>query len=90
MKIVDALLDTKPFQFGFFMHAIYKKCTKADVSRLAASVVKKGVDSGETLLVCAYKDDAQFDRYHLEGAIPFSEFSTRLDGLAKDTRLVFY
>lgn len=61
-----------------------------EVNRVSASSIKKGVESGSTLLVCAYDDDAKFRSFHLEGAIPLSEFKVRVQGLAKDSHVVFY
>lgn len=62
----------------------------SEVNRVSASSIKAGVESGSTLLVCAYENDSKFKSFHLEGAIPLSEFKVRLPSLAKDTHLVFY
>lgn len=42
------------------------------------------------LLVLGYEDDARFMLFHLEGAIPFSEFKSRLPSLPKDREIIFY
>lgn len=62
----------------------------ASIKRVAASEIRDGVAAGSTLLVCAYNDDAKFQSYRLEGAIPLSEFKVRVPDLAKDTAIVFY
>lgn len=62
----------------------------SEVNRVSASSIKAGVESGSTLLVCAYDNDEKFKSFHLEGAIPLSEFKVRHPLLAKDTHLVFY
>jgi len=62
----------------------------ADVKRVAASEIRDGVVEGSTLLVCAYGDDAKFQSYRLEGAIPLSEFKIRVPDLTRDTKIVFY
>jgi hypothetical protein len=48
------------------------------------------VQSGETLLVCAYDNDAKFRRLRLEGAISLSEFKSHFPSLPKDREIVFY
>lgn len=48
------------------------------------------VQSGETLLVCAYDDDAKFRQNRLEGAISLSKFKSLLPTLPKDREIVFY
>ena len=62
----------------------------SDAKRITASEVKDDVDSGATLLVCAYDDDSKFEKFHLEGAIPLSAFKTREADVPKETPLVFY
>ena len=62
----------------------------ANVNRVSAEEIREEVVSGETLLVCAYDDDAKFSRNHLEGAIPLSEFKTRVPDLAGNDKIVFY
>lgn len=62
----------------------------ANVNRVSAEEIREDVVSGETLLVCAYDDDAKFSRNHLEGAIPLSEFKARVPDLARDDKIVFY
>jgi rhodanese-related sulfurtransferase len=48
------------------------------------------VQSGETLLVCAYDDEAKCRRLHLQGAISLTELKPRLPNLPKDQEIVFY
>lgn len=62
----------------------------SEVSRVTASEIKSGVESSSITLVCAYDNDAKFSSFHLEGAIPLSQFKIRLPDLSKDTHLVFY
>jgi len=62
----------------------------SEINRVFASSIKARVESGATTLVCAYDDDAKFSSFHLEGAIPLSEFKIKIQDLAKDTHLVFY
>jgi len=46
--------------------------------------------SGKALLVCAYEDEAKFKTIHLQGAMSFNEFKSKLSSLAKDQEIVFY
>ena len=62
----------------------------SEVQRVSASSIKAGVESGSTLLVCAYEDDAKFKSFHLEGAIPLSEFKVRRPLMDKNVHIVFY
>lgn len=61
-----------------------------DIERVSAVDIRPRVQSGETLLVCAYDSDEKFKNNHLEGAISLSDFKGRVAQLAKDTELVFY
>jgi rhodanese-related sulfurtransferase len=62
----------------------------SNVNRVSAHDIHEGVVSGTTLLVCAYDDDSKFRNNNLEGAIPLSEFKTRVVDLERDTKIVFY
>jgi hypothetical protein len=46
--------------------------------------------AGKALLVCAYEDEAKFKKMHLQGAISFNEFQSKLSSLSKDQEVVFY
>jgi hypothetical protein len=52
--------------------------------------VHQNLKSGKALLVCAYEDEAKFKKMHLQGAISFNEFKSRLPSLQKDQEIVFY
>jgi len=60
------------------------------VERISPEGVRRGLESGRLLLVCAYEDESRFRRMQLEGAISFQEFQSRLPQLAKDQEIVFY
>jgi hypothetical protein len=62
----------------------------ADPKRVSPEETRQKVSSGEALLVCAYHEDEKFQRVPLEGAISFSEFSSRVPSLPKDKELIFY
>lgn len=58
--------------------------------RVTPQEIYPKMQSGETLMVCAYDDDAKFRLNQLEGAISLSEFTSLLPTLAKDREIVFY
>jgi hypothetical protein len=58
--------------------------------RVTPEEIYPRVQSGETLLVCAYDDDAKFQRLRLKGAMSFADFKSRLATLPKDREIVFY
>ena len=58
--------------------------------RISSQEARQKVLSEGALLVCAYDDDDKFKNNHLEGAISFSEFKSRLPSFAKDQELIFY
>jgi hypothetical protein len=60
------------------------------VERIRPEEARQGLESGRLLLVCAYEDESRFRQMQLEGAIPFSDFQTRLLALSKDQEIVFY
>jgi hypothetical protein len=60
------------------------------IERISPEEVRRGLESGRILLVCAYEDESRFRKMQLEGAISFQEFQSRLPHLAKDQEIVFY
>lgn len=58
--------------------------------RVTPQEIHAKVQSGKTLLVCAYDDDAKFRRYRLTGAISLTELQSFLPTLSKDREIVFY
>ena len=58
--------------------------------RISPQEAREKVTSGSALLVCAYGKDQKFRYYHLQGAISFREFKSRLDSLPKEQEIIFY
>ena len=58
--------------------------------RISSEEVYQKLKGGKVLLVCAYEDEAKFEKMQLEGAISFNEFKAKLPSLAKDQEIVFY
>jgi len=62
----------------------------AEPKRISPEEVNQKLESGKVLLVCAYEDEAKFEKMHLQGAISFNEFKSKLPSLEKDQEIVFY
>lgn len=62
----------------------------SNVERVLAVEIRPRVQTGDALLICAYKSDDKFASYHLEGAVSFSEFQLMVPTLEKNKELVFY
>jgi len=58
--------------------------------RVSPEEVRKKVNEGKALLVCAYEDEEKFKKMRLEGAISLAEFKLKLLSLTKDQEIVFY
>jgi len=50
----------------------------------------QNVKAGQAILVCAYDDEATFQKMRLDMAISFGEFRKRLPMLPKDQEIIFY
>jgi len=62
----------------------------ANVQRISAQEARRKTQSGATLLVCAYDDDAKCRKAQLDGAITMSELRAQLPSLRKDQNIVLY
>ena len=58
--------------------------------RISPQTAREKTTSGLTLLICAYDDEKKFNANHLEGAISFADFRTKLSSLPKDQNIIFY
>ena len=58
--------------------------------RISPEETRQKVTSGSALLVCAYDDHEKFKMVHLEDALSFSEFQSRLSSISKDQAIIFY
>jgi hypothetical protein len=61
-----------------------------DPIRVDPEEVRSKVDAGEALLVCGYDEDSKFRQINLEGAIPLSDFKSRLPSISRSQEIVFY
>jgi hypothetical protein len=62
----------------------------AEIDRVSPAETHERVSSGQALLVCAYPDAERCKKLHLEGAITFQEFESRLTALQKNQEIIFY
>jgi hypothetical protein len=58
--------------------------------RIVPEEAYRKVKTGEAILVCAYDDEAAFQKNHLEMALSLGEFQQRLPGIPKDREIIFY
>jgi len=58
--------------------------------RVTPMDARQKVTSGAALLVCAYDDEQKFQQFHLEGALSFTQFQSRLPSLQKGGEIIFY
>ena len=62
----------------------------AEPIRITTEETRQKVTAGTALLVCAYEDDERCRQMHLQGAMLFSEFTSKLPALPKDQEIIFY
>lgn len=60
------------------------------IARVSARETHEKVQAGKAILVCAYESDARFAKFHLEGAMPFSEFKELFPKLDMEQEVIFY
>jgi rhodanese-related sulfurtransferase len=62
----------------------------ADVQRISVEDARRKVQSNAALLVCAYEDEAKYQKLKLEGAISLASLQSRVPGLPKNQEIIFY
>jgi rhodanese-related sulfurtransferase len=70
--------------------SLKRRSTMEVTPRVRPEEIRGRVQSGETLLVCAYDDDEKFKALHLDKAISLRQFHELEPSLPKDKELVFY
>ena len=53
----------------------------AEPDRISAEQAYKKLKASTAILVCSYEDENKFKTFHLEGALSFNEFKSRLPSL---------
>jgi rhodanese-related sulfurtransferase len=59
-------------------------------ARITAAEARLKTVTGAALLVCAYRDNAQYKQGCLDGSISYSEFQALKPGLRMDDEIIFY
>jgi len=62
----------------------------AEPERIGPEETHEKLKAGTALLVCAYFDEEKWRMMHLEGAISFKEFQSKLPSPSKDQEIIFY
>jgi len=62
----------------------------SDIKRITPEAARLKVLSGKAMLVCAYASHEKFLKYHLEGAIPFSDLQSKEKNLSRNQEVIFY
>lgn len=62
----------------------------SEPDRVSPEGVRQKLESGTAILVCAYEDEARFGMMHLEGAISFNAFKSKLPSLGRNQEIIFY
>jgi len=63
---------------------------KSEVSRISVEEARQKTLSGESLLVCAYEDDAKCNKIRLDRSISLSEFEATLSDITKEREIIFF
>jgi hypothetical protein len=58
--------------------------------RIGPEEAYRHVKSGEAILVCAYEDEATFQKMRLDMAISLGELQKLLPGIPKEREIIFY
>lgn len=62
----------------------------ADIERISVQKAQAKTKANQTLLVCAYEDEAKCKMFNLEGSISLAGFKSRVNSLPKSQEIVFY
>jgi hypothetical protein len=62
----------------------------ADIQRISVQHAYAKTKANQSLLVCAYEDEAKCRMFNLEGAISFTNFKSRVASLPKSQEIIFY
>ena len=62
----------------------------ADIPRISVAEARQKVQAHTALLVCAYDDDAKWQKMKLEGATPLPGLAARAATLPKNQEIIFY
>ncbi|HET8926159.1 MAG TPA: hypothetical protein VFN26_24460 [Candidatus Acidoferrum sp.] len=60
----------------------------ADIERISAQQAR--AKGNQALLVCAYEDEAKYQKFNLAGSISLAAFQSRVASLPKTQEIIFY
>ena len=59
-------------------------------TRIPPEEVRQKVQAGSALLVCGYDDSEKCSKNHLEGAMFYGDFTSRVASIPNDQEIIFY
>jgi hypothetical protein len=62
----------------------------ANIERISVQQANAKTKANQALLVCAYEDDAKYQRLNLDGSISFASLQSRAASLPKTQEIIFY
>jgi hypothetical protein len=62
----------------------------ANIERISAQQAHEKTKANQALLVCAYEDEAKYQRLNLGGSISFASLQSRAASLPKTQEIIFY
>jgi hypothetical protein len=62
----------------------------ADIQRISVQEAHAKTKENQALLVCAYEDEAKYERLNLDGSISFASLQSRSASLPKTQEIIFY
>jgi hypothetical protein len=62
----------------------------ANIERISVQQANAKTKANQALLVCAYEDDAKYQRLKLDGSISFASLQSRAASLPKTQEIIFY
>ena len=62
----------------------------ADIERISVQQAHAKTKANQALLVCAYEDEAKYQRLNLGGSISLTSLQSRAASLPKTQEIIFY
>jgi hypothetical protein len=62
----------------------------ANIERISVQQARAKTKANQALLVCAYEDEAKYQRLKLDGSISFASLQSRAASLPKTQEIIFY
>ena len=62
----------------------------ANIERISVQQANAKTKANQALLVCAYEDEAKYQRLNLDGSISFASLQSRAAALPKTQEIIFY